>query len=236
MIVGKRGFWTGLISVCLILLCAACEKTDGKKTQPAGGLAGGAVGGIAGEVLGEPPVDALEELREKVLGERLEEAENPGQDASAESPSLDWPEITEEGVDEALFWEHLDIEMLEAVAFELQTLVDEEAEAERENPELVITEGFVRVFDSERYKKVLGLGEAAMKPLYWIIYKSSEAGLYEYICARALAELSGYPFENDDGTQTWTNSKEFLERFDEMVLERRSSDKNGHCAANFLTP
>ena len=39
-----------------------------------------------------------------------------------------------------------------------------------------------------------------MKPLYWIIYKSPEAGLYEYICARALAELSGYPPENDDGT------------------------------------
>mgnify|MGYP006948544004 CR=1 FL=1 len=54
--------------------------------------------------------------------------------------------------------------------------------------------------DSDRYKKVLGMGEAAMKPLYWIIYKSPEAGLYEYICARALAELSGYPPENDDGT------------------------------------
>ena len=119
--------------------------------------------------------------------------------------------------------EQLDIETLEAVALELQTLVAEEMEAERENPEIVITEGWVRVFDSDRYKKVLGMGEAAMKPLYWIIYKSPEAGLYEYICARALAELSGYPPENDDGTQTWTNSREFLERFDEMVLEERGN-------------
>ncbi len=219
MIAGKRVFWIGLTSVCLILLCAACEKTDGKKTQPAGRLAGGAVGGIAGEILEKTPVDTWEELREEVLGERPEESPE-----GEESSSLDWPEITDEGVDEALFLEHLDIEMLEAVAFELQTLVDEEMEAERENPEIVITEGWVRVFDSDRYKKVLGMGEAAMKPLYWIIYKSPEAGMYEYICAAALAELSGYPLENDDGTQTWTNSKEFLERFDEMVLELHSSE------------
>ena len=210
MIAGKRLFWIGLTSVCFILWCSACEETGEEKSQLARGIAGG----MAGEILEETPVDTWEELREEVPGERPEEPPE-----REESSSLDWPEITDEGVDEALFLEHLDIETLEAVASELQTLVDEEVEAERENPELVITEGWVRVFESDRYKKVLGMGEAAMKPLYWIIYKSPEAGMYEYICAAALAELSGYSFENDDGTLTWTNSKEFLERFDEKVLE-----------------
>jgi hypothetical protein len=62
-------------------------------------------------------------------------------------------------------------------------LINEEEQEERENPEIVITEGWTRVFKSERYKKVLNIGNSAMKPLYLIIYTSSNAGMYEYICA-----------------------------------------------------
>ena len=117
--------------------------------------------------------------------------------------------------------ENLDAEALETVAAELQTLVEEEVEAERTNPEIVITEGWTRVFDSQQYNKVLNMGESAMKPLYWIIYKSPNAGMYEYICATALYELSGYDFTNEDGSLTWVNSKEFLDRFNEKILSDR---------------
>ena len=58
------------------------------------------------------------------------------------------------------------------------------------------------------------MGEAAMKPLYLILYKSQNAGLYEYICANALYELSGYDFE-------WANSKEFMENFNKKIIENR---------------
>lgn len=54
---------------------------------------------------------------------------------------MSWLEITEDGVNEELFWENLDKEVLEAVATELQALVEEEVEAEQANPEIVITEG-----------------------------------------------------------------------------------------------
>ena len=91
----------------------------------------------------------------------------------------------------------------------------------RENPEIVITEGWTRVFDSQQYNKVLNMGESAMKPLYWIIYKSPNAGMYEYICATALYALSGYDFTNEDGSLTWVNSKEFLDRFNEKILSDR---------------
>lgn len=87
----------------------------------------------------------------------------------------------------------------------------EEVEDERKNPEILITEGWTRVFKSERYKKVLNMGNSAMKPLYLILYKSPNAGMYEYICAEALFELSGYDFE-------WENSKEFLEKFNEKII------------------
>ncbi len=83
--------------------------------------------------------------------------------------SLDWPEITENGVDEELLFENLDKDVLETVAMELQSLVEETAEEEKENPEIVLTEGYIRVFKSERYKKVLSMGTSAMKPLYFII-------------------------------------------------------------------
>lgn len=125
--------------------------------------------------------------------------------------TVEWNEVTKDGVDEELLLKNVDTELLTQIARELQTLVGEELEDERENPEIVITEGFPRVFKSERYKKVLNMGTSAMKPLYLILYKSPNAGMYEYICANALYELSGYDFE-------WENSKEFLEKFNEKVL------------------
>lgn len=99
---------------------------------------------------------------------------------------VSWDEITEDGIDEEKLIENIDAEILNTIGKELQLLVDEEAEAERANPEIVITEGWTRVFKSERYKKILELGQSAMKPLYLIIYKSENAGEYEYICASAL--------------------------------------------------
>lgn len=49
---------------------------------------------------------------------------------------------------------NVDTELLTQIATELQTLISEE---ERENSEIVITEGRTRVFKSERYRKVLNM-------------------------------------------------------------------------------
>lgn len=134
---------------------------------------------------------------------------------SNESGKIEWNEISKDGVDEKLFLENLDTEILENIATEFQTLVEEETKEEQANPEIVIEEGWTRVFKSERYKKVLDIGSSAMKPLYWIVYKSPNAGMYEYICATALYELSEYDFE-------WANSKEFLEKFNEKILAEKN--------------
>ena len=122
---------------------------------------------------------------------------------------------------EELFLQHMDLTVLEEVAGEIQALVEEEAEAERADPRILLTEGWTRVFKSVRYKNVLAMGAPAMKPLCWIVYKSSGNGLYEYICACALCELSGYGFTREDGSRTWSTAKKFIERFDEKVLEDR---------------
>ena len=60
-----------------------------------------------------------------------------------------------------------------------------------------------------------------MKPLYWIIYKSPNSGMYEYICATALYEISGYDFMRENGELTWSTSKEFIEVFNEQILSER---------------
>ena len=132
-----------------------------------------------------------------------------------------WDEITANGVDEKLFLKNLNMDDLKYIATELQTLVQEEIEAERTNLEIVLAEGWVRVFNSERYKNVINMGSSAMKPLYWIIYKSENAGMYEYICATALSELSEFDSTNEDGTLTWSNSKDFLEQFNKKILENK---------------
>ncbi len=127
---------------------------------------------------------------------------------------ITWEEITADGVNEELLLKNVDEELLTQIATELQTLVDEAIAEERANPEIVITEGWTRVFKNERYKKVLNMGTPAMKPLYLIIYKSPYAGEYEYLCARILYELSGFDFY-------WTNSKDFLDGFNQKIIESR---------------
>ena len=140
---------------------------------------------------------------------------------SSETSQITWDEITENGVNEEALWKNVDQDILEYVATELQALVADEEKAERENQELVLVEGWVRVFESERYHNVVNLGEKAMKPLYWIIYKSPNAGMYEYICATALYEISGYDFAKENGELTWSTSKEFIEVFNEQILSER---------------
>ena len=122
---------------------------------------------------------------------------------------VEWPEITAEGVNEALLLENLDADILETVSSQLRSLVEDE---------MTPTVDYTRVFTDERYLSVLELGNSAVKPLYWIIYDSPKAGLYEYLCAAALAELSEYHFFNEDGSRSWSNSKEFLDVLNQEIL------------------
>lgn len=133
---------------------------------------------------------------------------------SPEQEEVTWEEITEQGVNEELLLRNVDEELLKEIASELQALVREAQAEERANPEILITQGWARVFEYERYQKVLNMGSPAMKPLYLILYKSPDAGEYEYLCARILYELSGYEFD-------WANSREFLAGFNQKVIESR---------------
>ena len=94
----------------------------------------------------------------------------------------------------------------------------------RENPELVVQEGWVRIFEKEGYRQVVEMGEKAAKPLYWILYKSKNAGLYEYLCSHALYEIMELNMQQANGEFTWSNAKEFLEQFNQEMRSRKPKD------------
>ena len=125
-----------------------------------------------------------------------------------------WDEINEEGVNEELLIERIDRNDLEYIANELQTLckkMDEKGEKDRGY--WLTGEWYIDVFDSDEYHHVISLGDSAMKPLFLILYKSEKAGLYEWICSKALEELSGYDFNSLNNGAGWRNAEEFLEAF-----------------------
>lgn len=136
-----------------------------------------------------------------------------------EASTAKWSGISAGGVDEDAFLEDLDVELLEEIATELQALVEEVQQKQIEDPESVLRgEWLGDITGSGRYINVVDMGDRAMKPLYWIIYKSDDQGLYEYICCLALEELSGYDFTDADGI-AWATSKDFLDRFTKRIVD-----------------
>lgn len=127
---------------------------------------------------------------------------------------ISWEEITSEGINEELLLKNIDQKILTKVSKELQELVSEAINEEKENPEILITEGWARVLNYDRFKTVLNIGTPAMKPLYLIIYKSPNRGEYEYLCAYALYQLSGFDFE-------WSTTDEFIEKFNSQIIKEK---------------
>ena len=142
-------------------------------------------------------------------------------EASGDNTIIVWNEITDSGVDEELLRRNVDTDILERIANNFREVIAEEASEEADNPEIVVTEGWTRIFQKEKYKEVIAIGKPAMKPLYLILYKSENNAVYEYLCAYALQEISGITFYNaDDETQGWSTAKEYLELFTQKVLEK----------------
>jgi len=124
-------------------------------------------------------------------------------------------------IDEAQFVRNLDTSALQMIAEEIQSLLAEIEEKERADPQYIFEGRWNQDFRaSEQYHAVLGLGLAAIKPAYYIIYKSEYAGLYEYILASAIDELSGYEYAVTQD-RTWATSRQFLQMYNDKVNDIR---------------
>ncbi len=133
--------------------------------------------------------------------------------------SINWNYVTENGItDEMAFLEDITEESFNAIGTNLQSLVDEIAEKEREDPNFIIEGKWFDYFkNDERYHNVLDMKGKALKPLYFIIYKSENQSLYEYICSFAMYDI--LDLQNSDNDFYWATSKEFLTGLTNIILE-----------------
>lgn len=157
--------------------------------------------------------------------EKLEPNEDktePNEEKVDRNEDVVWDEVTENGVDEELLLKNIDEKTLTVIAQQFQDICTKIGEKEKKDKFYWLKgEWYHDVMDSKQYHNVILLGNKAMKPLFLIIYKSPIAGLYEWICSKALTEISGFDFSNENNGAGWGNSKEFLEMFIDRVLEQK---------------
>lgn len=128
---------------------------------------------------------------------------------------IEWNEVTEDGVNEKLLFQNVDTQYLEKIATLLQSLSAEIAKKEQDDIDFYLSGGWYKyTLDSPQFNEVIDMGNDAIKPLYLIIYKSPNQGSYEYICTMALSKLVDF----DNVTDSWSTSKEFLEKFNQKVI------------------
>lgn len=133
---------------------------------------------------------------------------------------IEWNEITEDGVNEEILLQNVDINSLEKIATLLQSLSSEIAQKEQEDINFYLSGGWYKyILDSQQFNEVIDMGNDAIKPLYLIIYKSPNQGSYEYICAMALSKLVNF----DNVSDSWSTSKGFLEKFNQKIINNKEN-------------
>lgn len=126
--------------------------------------------------------------------------------------------LQQSGVDEQKLIENINRDDLEKIATLLQNLAREIEEKEREDFEFVLrAKWYEYTLNSEQFNQVLNMGNKALKPLYLIIYKSSNQGLYEYMCCMAIQRITNYQIDD------WNNSKTFLNNFNKFICDNREN-------------
>lgn len=208
----KHFIFLAMLVICLILLFSSCKNqkdfsNNNNKTKTEKQVS------TKKEEKLEPSEDKLEPNEDKT---------EPNEDKVDRNEDVVWDEVTENGVDEELLLKNIDEKTLTFIAQQFQDICKKIGEKEKKDKFYWLKgEWYHDVMDSKQYHNVILLGNKAMKPLFLIIYKSPIAGLYEWICSKALTEISGFDFSNENNGAGWGNSKEFLEMFIDRVLEQK---------------
>ena len=201
----KHYIFLAMLVICLILFFSSCKNQKNFSNNN-------------NKIKTEKQVSTKKE--EKL--EPNEDKTEPNEDKVDRNEDIVWDEVTENGVNEELLLKNIDEKTLTFIAQQFQDICKKIGEKEKKDKFYWLKgEWYHDVMDSKQYHNVILLGNKAMKPLFLIIYKSPIAGLYEWICSKALTEISGFDFSNENNGAGWGNSKEFLEMFIDRVLERK---------------
>ena len=204
----KHYIFLAMLVICLILLFSSCKNqkdfsNNNNKTKTEKQVS------TKKEEKLEPNEDKTEPNEAKTKPN--EDKTAPNEEKVDRNEDIVWDEVTENGVDEELLLKNIDEKTLTFIAQQFQDICKKIGEKEKKDKFYWLKgEWYHDVMDSKQYHNVILLGNKAMKPLFLIIYKSPIAGLYEWICSKALTEISGFDFSNENNGAGWGNSKEFL--------------------------
>lgn len=208
----KHYIFLAMLVICLILLFSSCKNQKDFSNNN-------------NKIKTEKQVSTKKEEKLEPSEDKLEPNEDktePNEEKVDRNEDIVWDEVTENGVDEELLLKNIDEKTLKFIAQQFQDICKKIGEKEKKDKFYWLKgEWYHDVMDSKQYHNVILLGNKAMKPLFLIIYKSPIAGLYEWICSKALTEISGFDFSNENNGAGWGNSKEFLEMFIDRVLEQK---------------
>lgn len=208
----KHYIFLAMLVICLILLFSSCKNQKDFSNNN-------------NKIKTEKQVSTKKEEKLEPNEDKTEPSEDktePNEEKVDRNEDVVWDEVTENGVDEELLLKNIDEKTLTFVAQQFQDICKKIGEKEKKDKFYWLKgEWYHDVMDSKQYHNVILLGNKAMKPLFLIIYKSPIAGLYEWICSKALTEISGFDFSNENNGAGWGNSKEFLEMFIDRVLEQK---------------
>ena len=215
----KHYIFLAMLVICLILLFSSCKNQKDFSNNNNKIKTEKQVSTKKEEKL-EPNEDKTEPNEDKT--EPNKEKTETNEEKVDRNEDVVWDEVTENGVDEELLLKNIDEKTLTFIAQQFQDICKKIGEKEKKDKFYWLKgEWYHDVMDSKQYHNVILLGNKAMKPLFLIIYKSPIAGLYEWICSKALTEISGFDFSNENNGAGWGNSKEFLEMFIDRVLEQK---------------
>ena len=215
----KHYIFLAMLVICLILLFSSCKNqkdfsNNNNKIKTEKQFS------TKKEEKLEPNEDKTEPREDTT--EPNEDTTEPNEEKVDRNEDIVWDEVTENGVDEELLLKNIDEKTLTFIAQQFQDICKKIGEKEKKDKFYWLKgEWYHDVMDSKQYHNVILLGNKAMKPLFLIIYKSPIAGLYEWICSKALTEISGFDFSNENNGAGWGNSKEFLEMFIDRILEQK---------------
>lgn len=208
----KHYIFLAMLVICLILLFSSCKNQKDFSNNN-------------NKIKTEKQVSTKKEVKLEPNEDKTEPSEDktePNEEKVDRNEDVVWDEVTENGVDEELLLKNIDEKTLTFIAQQFQDICKKIGEKEKKDKFYWLKgEWYHDVMDSKQYHNVILLGNKAMKPLFLIIYKSPIAGLYEWICSKALTEISGFDFSNENNGAGWGNSKEFLEMFIDRVLEQK---------------
>ena len=215
----KHYIFLAMLVICLILFFSSCKNQKDFSNNNNKIKTEKQVSTKKEEKL-EPNEDKTEPNEAKTKPN--EDKTAPNEEKVDRNEDVVWDEVTENGVDEELLLKNIDEKTLTFIAQQFQDICKKIGEKEKKDKFYWLKgEWYHDVMDSKQYHNVILLGNKAMKPLFLVIYKSPIAGLYEWICSKALTEISGFDFSNENNGAGWGNSKEFLEMFIDRVLEQK---------------